>query len=143
MLTLLINNFAHLYLTHLPAGVVGQVKDRLTFANPAHLEAERRGFYTGNIAREIKGYRVDGDRLIIPRGFTRQVMGILRGAGIQYQIEDRRRTLPEVDFTFHGQLRDFQVEAVEVMAVRDFGTLAAPTGSGKTVMALELIAWRR
>ena len=29
------------------------------------------------------------------------------------------------------------------MAARDFGTLAAPTGSGKTVMALVLIAQAR
>ena len=124
--------------------VCDQITQRLTFPNPAYQEAEKRGFYTGNIPRQIRGYRLnDGrDRLVIPRGFMAQLVGILRGASVQYRLEDRRRTLPEVDFTFHGQLRDFQVEAVEVMAARDFGTLAAPTGSGKTVMALELIARR-
>jgi superfamily II DNA or RNA helicase len=143
VIVLRIDNRAHLSLPHLPAGVVGQIQVRLTFPNPAYLEAEKRGFYTGNIPREIKGYRVEGDRLIIPRGFTRQLVGILRGAGVQYRLEDRRRTLAPVDFTFHGQLKDFQVEAVEAMAARDFGTLAAPTGSGKTVMALALVAMRR
>ena len=37
-----------------------------------------------------------------------------------------------------GDLYDFQKEAVEAMASHDFGTLAAPPGSGKTVMALGL-----
>jgi len=130
-------------LSQLPYSVVTQIKTRLTFDNPAHQEAERRGFSTWNILREIRGYRMNADVLTVPRGFTQQLEGILRGAGVQYKIEDWRRTLPEVDFTFKGELRDFQVEAVDAMAALDFGTLAAPTGSGKTVMALALIARRR
>jgi superfamily II DNA or RNA helicase len=70
-------------------------------------------------------------------------VGIVKAAGLAYRIEDHRRTLAPVDFTFHGQLKDFQETAVEAMAARDFGTLAAPTGSGKTVMALALIARHR
>ena len=97
MIILRINNFAHLGpLTHLPAGVVGQVKDRLTFPNPAYLEAQKRGFPTWNIPQQIQGYRVEADALIIPRGFIRQLVGILRGAGVQYLVEDRRRTLAPV-----------------------------------------------
>jgi superfamily II DNA or RNA helicase len=60
-----------------------------------------------------------------------------------YQLEDRRRTLAPVDFSFQGQLRDFQEQAVQAMLSRDFGTLAAPTGTGKTVIALALVAKRR
>lgn len=144
MIILRIDTQARLYpLAHLPAGVLARIKDRLTFPNPAYLEAEKRGFYTGNIPQEIRGYEVEGDFLIIPRGFTRQLVGIIKGAGLAYRIEDHRRTLAPVDFSFRGELRDFQTEAVEAMAARDFGTLAAPTGSGKTVMALALVARRR
>lgn len=143
MIVLRIDNRAHLSLSRLPAGVVGQVKERLTFANPAYLENERKGFSNWNTPKEIKGYEVKGDVLLIPRGFTRQLIGILRGARLRYQIDDRRRTLVPVDFTFKGELRDFQEAALEAMGSRDFGTLAAPTGSGKTVMALALIARRK
>jgi superfamily II DNA or RNA helicase len=48
-----------------------------------------------------------------------------------------------VDFTFQGGLRDFQGEAVKDVLTRDFGTLAAPTGSGKTVMALYVVSQRQ
>jgi superfamily II DNA or RNA helicase len=144
MITLRIDNLAHLGpLSELSGEVATLIRDRLTFANPAHQEAEKRGFYTGNIPRQIRGYQVEGDRLIMPRGFTRQLVEVLRGAGVRYQLEDRRHTLAPVDLSFCGKLRDFQIEAVEAMDSRIFGTLAAPTGSGKTVMALALIARRR
>ena len=141
MVTIRINNQTFLF--HLPAGVLARIRERLTFANLAHQEAERLGFYTGNIPREIRGWRETEGGLLVPRGFTRQLLGIIRAAGVRYNIEDRRRTLAPVEFTFRGELRDFQSEAVEDMAARDFGTLAAPTGSGKTVMALALVARRR
>ena len=141
---ILIDTHANLYpLSHLPGAVVDRIKARLSFPNPAYLGAQKRGFSTWNIPQQIQGYRVEADTLIIPRGFVRQLIGILRGAGVRYRFEDRRRTLPPVAFTFHGQLEDFQETAVEAMAARDFGVLAAATGSGKTVMALYLIALRK
>lgn len=144
MVTLKVDNQAHLFPENeLPGSVLGRIKSRLTFPNPAFLEAEKRGFWTGNLDQEIKGYQGEGDRLTMPRGFTRQLVGILHAAGVSYRIEDRRRTLAPVDLVFKGALHDFQVEAVEAMMRRDFGTLSAPTGSGKTVMSLVLIAQRK
>jgi superfamily II DNA or RNA helicase len=116
---------------------------RLTFPNPAYQEAEKRGFYTGNIPQFIRGYEFTGSQIMVPRGFTRQLLIILRRAGISYQVNDQRRTLEEVDLTFRGELHDFQKQAVSAVMSRDFGVLAAPAGSGKTVMALALIALRR
>jgi hypothetical protein len=119
MVTLTINNQAHLYqLNRLPGAVLAQTKGRLTFPNPAYLEAQKRGFYTGKIPREICGWRQEADRLSVPRGGTAQLVAILRSAAVQYCIEDRRRTLAEVDFQFHGKLRDFRVDAVSVMAAQ-------------------------
>ena len=144
MVTLTINNQAQLYLvSKIPGAVLNRIKARLTFPNPAHQEAEKRGFYTGNIPREICGWRQEADRLTVPRGFTAQLVGILRDAAVRYRIEDKRRTLAPVAFTFHGQLEDLQETAATAIAAQDFGTLAAPTGAGKTVVALELIARRR
>jgi len=79
----------------------------------------------------------------MPRGFIGQAIWILRDTGIQFQVDNQTRRLPEVSFRFNGQLKDFQEEAVAAVMRRDFGTLSAPTGSGKTVMALKVIAKRR
>jgi hypothetical protein len=142
-MTLKIDAQAHL-IGHLPVTVADRIKGRLTFPNPAFLEAEKRGgFYTGNLEQEIVGYQVGTDVLSVSRGFARQLVGILRSAGVQFKLDDRRRTLAPVDFTFTGHLHDFQEQAVNAMMGRDFGVLSAPTGSGKTVMALALIARRQ
>lgn len=139
MITVTVSNRVELT-GRIPGQVRKTIQDRLTVSNPAHMEAKKRGFSTWDIPQQIRGYKVDGDALIIPRGFIRQLVGILRRAGVQYCLEDRRLTLAPVAFTFHGQLRDFQETAVEAMAAQDCGVLSAPTGSGKTVMALALIA---
>jgi superfamily II DNA or RNA helicase len=143
-MVLRVDNLAHLGpLDRVPTPLAVHIKARLTFANPAFLEADRRGYYTGHIPREIRGYRQEGDVLVIPRGFIRQLVGIIRGAGLQYRLDDRRRVLPPVDFTFSGGLHGFQEKAVKAVLSRDFGTLAAPSGCGKTVMALYIVARRR
>ncbi len=59
------------------------------------------------------------------------------------EIVDNRRLLDEVDYRFTGNLRDYQQRALEAMAARSFGVLEAGTGSGKTVMAIALMARRR
>jgi superfamily II DNA or RNA helicase len=58
-------------------------------------------------------------------------------------IDDQRRQLPPVELTFRGRLKSFQQRAATIMLEKEFGTLSAATGSGKTVMALFMIARRR
>lgn len=126
-----------------PDYILSKIMNRLTFENPKYIDAKNRGFSTWNIPRQIHGYEKEGKALILPRGSIQQVLGIIEGAGLPYQIEDRRRSLQPVHFQFMGSLRDFQKEAVERMLDRDSGILSAPTGSGKTVMALAIIAERK
>ena len=80
--------------------------------------------------------------LYLPRGYMRQLVLMCRQHGEKTIIEDKRRLLNEVDMAFRGDLKPFQIQAVETMAKKDFGTLSAPTGSGKTIMALAMMALR-
>ncbi len=121
-----------------------ELEKRLCFTNPKWLENHRMGRWNRGVARRLKFYRrLSGGGLQMPRGYIRQLLLLCREREIPWRIDDRRRGLAPVDFTFQGQLKAFQQEAVEIMAERDFGTLCAPTGSGKTVMALHLVAQRR
>ncbi|NNK01866.1 MAG: DEAD/DEAH box helicase [Desulfatitalea sp.] len=102
------------------------------------------GRWNRGVPKVLKYYRRSGpDGLIVPRGLMRQLILLCRQQGEPYDIDDRRRTVDELDFTFTGTLRPFQQQATAVMLARDFGTLSAPTGSGKTIMALYMIAQRR
>ena len=127
-----------------PGALVDWLVQTLTMPNPKWLENERMGRWNRNTPKELKFYRkVRGGGVLVPRGFTGNVVRKCRHLDIAYDFADQRRQLPDVPFNFHGQLRSFQQDAVRRMEIKDFGTLSAPTGSGKTVMGLYLIAKRR
>ncbi|MGB8333026.1 MAG: DEAD/DEAH box helicase, partial [Desulfobacterales bacterium] len=117
---------------------------RLKFPNPKYLENARMGRWNRGVPKELRFYyRLRGGGLVIPRGFIRQLITTCRKLDITYTVEDRRRSLPPVDYVFNGQLRPFQQQAVQHMLRKEFGTLNSPTGSGKTVMALYILAQRK
>ena len=102
------------------------------------------GRWNGKTSWFLKFYKkTDTCGLKIPRGFTGQLIGMARKQKVNYRIDDQRRSLPEVDFTFCGKLKPFQTVAVGEMLKKYFGTLEAATGSGKTVIALAVIADRK
>jgi superfamily II DNA or RNA helicase len=131
-----------LILQDAPGNLVDEIRKRLTFDNPAYLENEKMGRWNGNTPATIRLYERSESSLIVPRGFIPQTIALIRQYNVRFQFEDRRQTLPPVDFTFKGELRPFQLEAVKAVLKKHFGTLVAPTGSGKTVMALAVIAGR-
>ncbi len=133
-----------LRLNHTPAELMRILMENLTFTNPKWLENERMGRWNRGTPRELRFYdRIARDRIWIPRGYIRRLILSCRRLGIDYQLEDKRRLLRQVDFRFAGQLKPFQQIAVDRMLAKDFGTLSSATGSGKTVMALAIIARRR
>jgi len=119
------------------------LQEKLTFSNPAYINAQKYGRSTWGIKQEIRGYERAGTDLIIPRGFTGHLLRLSAEMNVRFNIIDKTRILPEVHFTFTGELRNYQVEAVKDVLGHDFGVLSAGTGSGKTVMALAVIASRK
>ena len=133
----------NLRLSGIPTQLYQILTERLTISNPKWMENERMGRWNRGTPRILRLYdRIRGGGLWIPRGFMRQLIFLCKQHGVEYEITDKRRLLPPVDFKFNGSLKPFQDQAVKVMLSKDFGTLSAPTGSGKTVMALYIIAQR-
>jgi superfamily II DNA or RNA helicase len=130
-------------ITDASSGVIRKLQERLTFRNPKHEENERKGFSNWNVPRELCYLTQDGGALIFPRGFTSQARSIIRDSGVKVEIHDNRRLLTPVEFTFSGQLRDYQQEALKAILARDFSTVSIPTGAGKTVIALAAIVERK
>jgi len=122
-----------------------ELKSRLTIDNPQYLAAKKYGRWIGKkLQPTLKYYDPVPRGLRFPRGFSNQAVLICRRlTGLSPEIVDKRRVLPEVDLPFRGELRPYQQEAVELVLRRSFGVLEAGTGSGKTVMALAVIARRK
>jgi len=131
-----------LKLSDIPQPVKTELIDNLTLANPKWLENVRMKRWNRNVPKTLRFFYRYKDTYWIPRGYLRQLIIMCRRHNISYQLEDQRRSLPAAKLHFQGRLKPFQKQAVEKMLDRDFGTLNAPTGSGKTVMALYLLAQR-
>jgi len=133
-----------LLLDDIPPGVHKELTQKLTIQNPKWIENHRMGRWNRGTPRYLKWYdKGRAGRLYIPRGYIRQLASMCNRHGEPFQLEDLRRNLPEVSFKFRGQLKPFQKKAVDIMLNKEFGTLSAATGSGKTIMALDIIAKRR
>jgi superfamily II DNA or RNA helicase len=126
-----------------PPDLFGEIRSRLTLENPKWLENQKMGRWNGSTPWLLTFYQETQNGLTIPRGFIWQLLNLCDRHGINPEIQDRRRTLQQVAFSFHGQLRDFQEKALADILAHDFGTLQAPTGAGKTIIALSTIAARR
>lgn len=118
--------------------------EKLTVSNPKWIENARMSRWNRGTPKVLRFYDKTGaGGLWIPRGYIRQLILLCRRYGIKHELDDQRRAMEMKDFNFAGRLKQFQKEAVGVMLAKDFGTLCAPTGSGKTVIALNMIAERR
>ena len=130
-----------------------EIKRLLTRFNPQYKLLQRLGKWTGGTPEKLKFYEQSTDEpdslispgtLICPRGFADIAYRICRMFNENITIMDERRELEPVDMQFHGTLRDFQEVAVSGPLLKEtHGVLSAGTGSGKTVIALYIIARRR
>jgi hypothetical protein len=112
--------------------------------NPKFDEAEQHGRSTRDLDEYLYCRRLAADgTLVMPRGATAAVYRCCQTHGVQVQWEDRTHTAATVEFGEHITLSPAQEQAVQHVLQRRMGVLEAPAGSGKTVMAMSLIARRR
>ena len=132
-------------LTGISAALLSVLQNSLTIDNPKYRDAKKYGRWVGkNFKQKLFFYEMEDAAIFFPRGYAGQAVALCREyLGRGPVIDDRRRLLPEVTFDFMGDLRPYQQEAVEDVLRKHFGVLVASTGSGKTVMALAIVASRR
>lgn len=132
-------------LTGISRPFMAELQNRLTIDNPKYQAAKKYGRWVGrNFKQKLFFYEMAEASIVFPRGFAaRSVELCKKYMGRGPQIEDCRRRLGEVEFNFQGELRPYQQEAVTAIQRKHFGVLVAGTGSGKTIMALAVIAQRR
>jgi superfamily II DNA or RNA helicase len=120
-----------------------KICDYLTINNPKWLENQKMGRWQGQTPKQLSFYEQNEDQLFIPRGAIEGICEICDKNGVEYNIITKTKKTPNVHFNFKGRLKPFQEPAANDILKHDIGTLCAPTGSGKTVMALYIIAQRQ
>ena len=141
--TLRLDAALHIPRTTLPSAIIARLKRLATFANPVFYEKQRLRFPTYDTPRFLFAGEWHPDRLVLPRGVLAETQRIIEDAGATVTIHDARPPAPRLEWKFSGELRPEQECAVQAMAAHEHGVLAAPPGSGKTVMGCALIARHR
>ena len=126
-----------------PESLTREIRGIFTIENPVWLGNDRMGHWNGRTNRWLHYYEICGDTVTIPRGSLGLIRWLCKALHIPCEVADDRRALPPVDFTLNGILKGYQEQAVRNTLSHDFTVLQAPTGSGKTVMALSVIAERK
>lgn len=112
-------------------------KNELTIPNPEIQKKKAMGFWTGNLQKNIKMYSKNEDTYIVPIGEIDNIWN-LHPVKEDYYI----------DFGLHNKLKfpdnnlklyDYQEKAVNEMIKVKRGILSSKCGSGKSIMALEII----
>lgn len=120
--------------------LINFLKEELNFYNSEFIIKKKSGKNTFGTERYFKFVEETENEVIIPRGFIGKLIRFCKEAQIDFQFSDNRKLKETVPFSFNVQLRKHQQEAVETTAKKDFGVIVAPTGSGKTVIGLKIIA---
>lgn len=132
----------HVHIYGLPESLKKEIAAELILDNPTWISNHQMNRYNRGVPRYLKAYTVSKNVLSVPIGYLENVSQCLTENEIPFKIYYQRTEVP-CKFEWKAELRDFQKTACEELSYYDQGTLQAATGSGKTVMALYMIAARK
>ena len=116
----------------------------LTMMNPIWVENHRLGRFNWKTDKELFFYEEKGENgFYAPRGFLKNIVKYCVKHNHKYEIKIKTCAFEDINIDFSGQLKPFQDVATKIMLQDDIGTLCAPTGSGKTVMGIYMMAVRK
>ncbi|WP_455357538.1 TOTE conflict system archaeo-eukaryotic primase domain-containing protein [Streptomyces sp. SYSU K217416] len=128
----------------LPPQLLAALKHAASFHNPEFYRKQNQRFSTFNTPRLVCCFDAsDPNWLKLPRGLADEAMGLIATSGGTLTIASDLPEPPPITAHFTGELTATQQAAVDAMTEHPAGTLVAPPGSGKTVMACALIAHHR
>lgn len=115
-----------------------------TFRNPKHESNLQNGYSNWQTSETIQTYKFISDgSLSLPRGFLSELLELCIRFEIKPSIEDLRVENPISFPTLKDvTLRPYQDRAVNLAMKEDQGSIIAPTGSGKSILGLEIIRCR-
>lgn len=142
-LEILINSEIYLKRVQLNQKLIEFIRDNLNILNSDFFVKKRLGKSAYNIEKYFKLIEETSEGIIIPRGFASSLIKFCNSENIAYKVVDERCKYPEIKVVSKINLLSHQADALKITDIKDFGVIVSPPGSGKTIMALELIARKK
>lgn len=119
--------------------VINFIKERLNIFNKEYGVKKHLGKSTFSTERYFHLIEEVGDTIIMPRGFLLLFAEFLTGNNISYTLTQTKHEFDDIFFSNSIELKTGQESMVAQVLKSPNGILVAPPGSGKTIMALEII----
>jgi superfamily II DNA or RNA helicase len=142
-LNILANNKIVLSRSELTPEIVHFLKEELNFINTEYLMKKRFGKSVYQVEKYFKLVEESGDTIFLPRGFLNKLVAFLDEHRINHSVHFEYPVIEEISFKSSIELTLPQTMTVQSVMSHDQGVIVAPSGSGKTIIGLELIAKRK
>ncbi|MBQ7250435.1 MAG: DEAD/DEAH box helicase family protein [Bacilli bacterium] len=96
-----------------------------------------------NVPRFLCSYKKDERFFRLPRGYKEPLLTLFKAKGIQYVVNTSLTRGEYADFSLGASLREDQATLLERALEHDSAVISAPTGFGKTVLGIALMAKKR
>jgi superfamily II DNA or RNA helicase len=135
-----LNNSVQINRANLPTSIISFLKDELNFVNSEYLVKKKLGKNTWGSEYYFRCVEETAMDVVIPRGTIGKLLRFCIESKIEYELRDERLKLRPVSFNSEIQLREYQKPAIDAASKKDIGVIISPPGTGKTVIALKIIA---
>ena len=135
-----LNNVIRLNRSSLTLDLINFLKEELNFKNADYFIKKQIGKNIWGEQRYFRFIEESSDEVILPRGFVGKLLRHCKVKGVTFEFKDERKKLPLVNFTTSLELKEHQKQVLDITQTKDFGVITSPPGSGKTVIALKIIA---
>lgn len=139
-LTITLDNNVRINRNALVPQLINFLKEELNFSNNEFYIRKNSGKNTFGLDRYFKFIEEIDDYILLPKGFIGKTLRFCKEKNISNNFVDNRKLHKTVLFSFQATLKEYQKPTIVATDKKDIGVIVAPPGSGKTIMALKIVA---
>ena len=137
---IILDGSIHIKKNELNSKVIAFIKDELNIYNKEYIVKKKLGKSIFGTEKYFNLIQDKEDEIVLPRGFINKLIEYFDTEKVGYKIIEKYTKHENIKFTSTINLRSEQEKILLKIKNETNGVVIAPPGSGKTIIALQLIA---